>query len=793
MGFICCGMRVPSRETHDARIGGGWELKLCRGFSGEEEAEVEIEYDGVVPSGAAWGFSDLSDPKVHPISITVIDRDGNRAGIRFDLWEVSRQHQATFELAEEVHSVAFVPGGTRLASGSGEGIELWDLETQAVTTTSLSGGATAVALSHDGATLASGSGREIQLLDMASGMVVATLSGHTQPIRSLAFSPDGTILASGAADAIRLWDLAARTNTATLPAGAASVAFSPDGATLASGSEEGARLWDVARQREVATYRHSGGRRVNAVAFSPDGTLVASGGDDAAVRLWNAASGEEVAVLEGHDRPVRAVAFSTDGTLLASGADLGVSLWDPVTKGRLAALQGYGRGINTLAFSPDRTTLAAGTGDGKVGLWDVSEWLQPRPRTLMGISGDDQRGTAGSALANPCVVEVRDQYDSPLQGVEVTFAVTEGDGTLSERYTLEKVTTGADGRAEALLTLGPDPGTNTVEVSIPGVELVTFSAVGVGTPSIPLMEDEFQRWHLPDGSIARLGKGRIGRGDRVVAFSPDGRLLAVGSETGTWLYDVTTSREVALFPIGKCGHAGWRFPPMDPSSPLPGRSGTWLQALIPLSKPTIQQRSLPTGPCSLWEHMTPGSFCGTWRRAQLPPPMHIEALSTQWRFPRTAQSSLRGTSRAGSFCGTWRPGLMKPWRGIRTRFTRWHFRPTGGLSLPDPTTTRSDFGMSGRALISPRSRDIRVGFSPWRFPPMEKPLHPLRGMALSDCGTWRRGPVSLPSRDIQAGSDQWPFHLTEQPSLPWRMGGQSDCGRWLPVMPTPLRRGTRDG
>ena len=550
-GLHLLRMRVPSRETHDARIGGGWELKLCRGFSGEEEAEVEIEYDGVVPSGAAWGFSDLSDPKVHPISITVIDRDGNRAGIRFDLWEVSRQHQATFELAEEVHSVAFVPGGTRLASGSGEGIELWDLETQAVTTTSLSGGATAVALSHDGATLASGSGREIQLLDMASGMVVATLSGHTQPIRSLAFSPDGTILASGAADAIRLWDLAARTNTATLPAGAASVAFSPDGATLASGSEEGARLWDVARQREVATYRHSGGRRANAVAFSPDGTLVASGGDDAAVRLWNAASGEEVAVLEGHDRPVRAVAFSTDGTLLASGADLGVSLWDPVTKGRLAALQGYGRGINTLAFSPDRTTLAAGTGDGKVGLWDVSEWLQPRPRTLMGISGDDQRGTAGSALSNPCVVEVRDQYDSPLQGVEVTFAVTEGDGMLSERYTLEKVTTGADGRAEALLTLGPDPGTNTVEVSIPGVELVTFSAVGVGTPSIPVMEDEFQRWHLPDGSIARLGKGRIGRGDRVVAFSPDGRLLAVGSETGTWLYDVTTSREVALLPIGK--------------------------------------------------------------------------------------------------------------------------------------------------------------------------------------------------------------------------------------------------
>ena len=160
-------------------------------MTGEEKVEIEIDYDGVIPSGSDWGFSDLSDPKVHPISLIVIDRDGNRASISFDLWEVSRQHQTTFELAEEVHSVAFVPGGTTLASGSGEGVELWDLETRTGTTTSLSGGATAMALSPDGATLASGSGAEVQLLDMASGQVIATFSGHTDPIRSLAFSRDG--------------------------------------------------------------------------------------------------------------------------------------------------------------------------------------------------------------------------------------------------------------------------------------------------------------------------------------------------------------------------------------------------------------------------------------------------------------------------------------------------------------------------------------------------------------------------------------------------------------------------
>ena len=547
---------VRTRETHDATISAGdWELKTCRGLMGEKEAVVEIEYDGVIPSGSAHGFSDLSDPKVHPIYLIVVDTDGNKADISFDLWELPRQHLATFELAEEVHAVAFAPGGTMLASGSEEGVELWDVKARAGKTTSLSGGATAMALSPDGATLASGSGSgQIQLLDMASGQVTATLSGPTHPIRSLAFSPDGAILASGAPDAIRLWDLATQTSTATLPVGVTSVAFSPDGATLASGSGVGVRIWDVETQTDVATYRHSGdnwGSRVNTVAFSPDGTLVASGGDDTTVRLWDVATDDNVAVLEGHDRPVRSVAFSTDGMLFASGTDLAVHLWDPVTKGRLVALRGEGRGVNTLAFSPDGTTLAAGTRDAKVDLWDVSEWLQPRPRTLVKISGGDQQGTPGSALANPYVVEVRDQYGNPLQGVQVGFAITAGDGTLSGRFSLEKATTDGDGRAQAVLTLGPDPGTNTVEATVPGLEPMTFSAVGVGTPSTPLIEGDLHTWHLPDGAIARLGKGRISRGDRGIAFSPDGQLLAVGSETGAWLYDVMTSRAITLFPIGK--------------------------------------------------------------------------------------------------------------------------------------------------------------------------------------------------------------------------------------------------
>ena len=527
------------------------ELKTCRGLMGEEEALVEIDYDGVIPSGSVWGFSDLSDPPVHPISITGIDRDGNRAGIRFDLWEVSRQHLAAFELGEEVHGVAFAPGGATLASGSAEGVALWDLETRAGAATSLAGGVTAVALSADGATLASGSGSgRIELHDLQGGRVIATLSGHTYPIGSLAFSPDGAVLASGARDGIRLWDVATQTRTAFLPVGVASVAFSPDGSTLATGSGDGVRLWDAATQAEVATYRHGSGGwgpAVNSVAFSPEGSLVASGGDDTTVRVWEVTTGESAAVLEGHDRPVRAVAFSPDGTMLASGdEDPAVHLSDPVSGKRLARLRGEGRAVQALAFSPDGRSLAAGTKDGQIDLWDLSEWLGPRPRRLVMVSGDDQQGTSGEPLADPLVVEVRDQYNNPLPGVEVIFAVVQGDGQVGGRLTLERTLSDAGGRAEAVVT--PGPGANTVEASVQGIEVVAFRSSGAARP---LPGERPSVWPLPHGATLRLGKGRIAPEHGAVAFSPGGELLAVGTDaTGIWLYDTVTFREVARLPAG---------------------------------------------------------------------------------------------------------------------------------------------------------------------------------------------------------------------------------------------------
>ena len=48
---------------------------------------------------------------------------------------------------------------------------------------------------------------------------------------------------------------------------------------------------------------------------------------------------------------------------------------------------------------------------------------------------------------------------------------------------------------------------------------------------------------LPEGAIARLGKGGI----NLMRFSPDGTRLIVGTDVGVWVYDVPDGKETLLF------------------------------------------------------------------------------------------------------------------------------------------------------------------------------------------------------------------------------------------------------
>ena len=108
-----------------------------------------------------------------------------------------------------------------------------------------------------------------------------------------------------------------------------------------------------------------------------------------------------------------------------------------------------------------------------------SEMLQP----LSKISGDNQHSFPNASLPNPFVVEVRDVNSGRRQrGVSITFTVTAGGGTLSVEHTQ----TDYGGQAASTLTLGPNLGTNTVEVSAVGIaKRVTFNAVAGEEVDIP--------------------------------------------------------------------------------------------------------------------------------------------------------------------------------------------------------------------------------------------------------------------------------------------------------------------
>ena len=524
------------------------ELKACLGVGNQTDAVVEFEYDGVIPSDPT---TSLSNPTGHPILVEAVDADGNVRRETYGLEEISSYRIATLEgHTDVVESVAFSPDGTRLASGSHDGTaNLWDVATEQRIATypgDADSRVVSAAFSPDGKVLASVSSR-VSLWDVATGQRTPTFRGD-QPL-SVAFSPDGKTLAIGTWNStIELWDVATRQRSATLQGhtgAVTSVAFSRDGTLASASRDKTVRLWNVRKRQQTANLqRHTD--VVFSVALSPDGTRLASGSEDGTVRLWDTATRTEMAALVGGSLGVRSVSFSPDGALLASGdVQGGIYLWDVVLQTQIASF-GSASGVSSVSVSPDGTILASGQWDGTINLWDITEWTGPRPRPseVVIISGDNQQGAPGATLAQPLVVEVRDQYGDPLPGAAVIFTVIAGDGKLSERFAIEEATTDANGRAERTLTLGPDPGTNTVGIFLGRTELATFHAEGAGTPVID-MEGDYQTWNLP-ASAFRLGKGVLGEGDRAVAFSPDGQRLAVASGIGVWLYEVATSRAMAL-------------------------------------------------------------------------------------------------------------------------------------------------------------------------------------------------------------------------------------------------------
>lgn len=114
---------------------------------------------------------------------------------------------------------------------------------------------------------------------------------------------------------------------------------------------------------------------------------------------------------------------------------------------------------------------------------DDDDGTSPAPvATTIEISSGNNQTVAVSTASQPLVVTVLDQNDNPMSGVQVTWAVATGEGTLDATTS----TTGNNGTAQAIFTAGATEGPATVTATAGTLQPVTFNiTVGPATPPPP--------------------------------------------------------------------------------------------------------------------------------------------------------------------------------------------------------------------------------------------------------------------------------------------------------------------
>jgi WD40 repeat protein/predicted small secreted protein len=198
-----------------------------------------------------------------------------------------------------------------------------------------------------------------------------SLSGHQEPLTSLAFSPDGRLLASASYDkTVILWRMpdGSPAQTLTHDDRIRAVAFSPDGKNLATGGNaKTLHLWDVDTGVIRDTFRGLSGR-INCIEFNPDGLFIAAGGMNEAM-IWRIEDGRTEAHMVGDDEfyprfgAISAIAYrpqgaDADGFSLAFTCQAGIALYNVDTK-EIKILADNAM-PNSVAYSPDGRYIAWG-------------------------------------------------------------------------------------------------------------------------------------------------------------------------------------------------------------------------------------------------------------------------------------------------------------------------------------------------------------------------------------------------------------------------------------------------
>jgi WD40 repeat protein/energy-coupling factor transporter ATP-binding protein EcfA2 len=454
----------------------------------------------------------------------------------------------------EILAMASSPDSTVLALALGHGrVSLWDLRGRRPLRNLENpggNGGTVVAFSPDSRTVATDAGDGAVILwDAGTGRprLVLDRPGPSPPAYELAFSRDGRVLTSVLAPrslsielGVTRWDvqtgipLRSRLPTLYGPfSGADPVAFTPDGHKLVAASDD--ETLDIVDLRDgrVLRTRPSPVPLLKTVAVSPDGRVVAAAGPDYTsarrngIVLVDLATGRPLGRPWWVDGTVSALAFSRDGHTLGVGVDDGrVAFWDTARPGMASGgmVIGHVAAVRALSLGPGGQ-LASGGKDGTVILWD------PAGRTAL-QQHLEHPGASGGSDAEVHTVAF-DGHGGLLTatGARVTlwdYARRKPVGNLLNPSVAGGVMAGA--------AISPD-----------GRRLAAVLTTESGSSIV--LWDIATRMIVKTAAAERATAG-------AVAFSPDGRLVAVAGTEEVVLWDVErqdTARRLGL------PHTRWFF------------------------------------------------------------------------------------------------------------------------------------------------------------------------------------------------------------------------------------------
>ena len=466
----------------------------------------------------------------------------------------------------------------------------------------------AMALSPDGQTLAAGFGETIKLWDTRTGLEERSLTGHTTMVEAMAFTADGKTLVSSDTLTMRTWDIPSGKegtviSTGRTSNGQAPFAITADGKTLVLGGPQ-LSLWDLSTGLQTGIVT-SGADSFYIPAVSPDGQTIAARCGDVPyiVKIWTreGESWRERHAIQGHGWGFTA-AFSPDGkTLAVSGGQ--VKCYEVATGQLRFALAGHGYAAWSVAYSGDGKTLITTAGDKTARIWDAATGRQvaclahPQPVYGAALSADGKVAATASR-----VIRIWDA-SPPQDALVLTHAARVGtvavsaDGAIlassgvgdTRLWSLDRIT------GQSLQTTAerdPALAVSAIQVSLPGPAVSPARGPCLGLSrdgqTLAVPEPAAQNiglWNAagkklavleghdkpvirlamsPDGrrlaSISEspegilwdleahkpLSKFRIVGTLSSIAFSPDSKTLAVGSQFGAAkLFDAATGRELA--------------------------------------------------------------------------------------------------------------------------------------------------------------------------------------------------------------------------------------------------------